>query len=292
MREGYRVIEEQIRRGRRTAQALDEEPWNASAHRERRRPSRHDEEDRRREGRGSFSFLAAQMRRTERLAREILRQIGSARPDPWRLAELVCRLYVESVADLAVLGLDAMGALIPRRGDRRFEDDVERIDRDIRDNLEEIEAEEDFEEIDEDLAEEIEEDFLDDSWDWPAAPSVPTVVRSTVPIPVSVWSHERTEIDLDLPAGSQSLDLDIEPPLAAGTGEPPHPAFEAELVAIAGGPTILRITVPRDLPAGRYLRRVLIGATGEPVGTLTVQVGAVPPPKPSPGKHPKARKKT
>lgn len=103
------------------------------------------------------------------------------------------------------------------------------------------------------------------------------MVRSTVPIPVYVWSHEQTEIDLDLPAGSQSLDLAVEPPLAAGAGQAPQPAFEADFARLAAvaGTAVLRIDVPRELPAGRYLRRVLIRATGEPVGTLTVQVGQV-----------------
>jgi hypothetical protein len=260
VREGYRVIEEQIRRGRRMAQALDGEDRRADSPRGRRRP-REEDQGWNREPRGGFRFLESQMRRTERLVREILRQISSARPDPWRLSELVFRLYVESVSDLVLLGFDAFGALAPRRGDR-FEEDVERIDRDIEESFEE---EDDFE-----------GESDSEPWDWPAPPSAPTVIRATVPIPVYIVSHERTEIDLDLPAGSQSLELEIERPMASGVDHRLRPAFEAELVALADGPAILRLEVPRDLPTGRYQRRVLIRATGEPVGTLTVQVGTDP----------------
>lgn len=284
VREGYRVIEEQIRRGRRMAQELDDEPRSDDRHdRERRRRSGYHEEPRSRYGDepgpryggGAFHLLGMPMRHLERLVREILRQIGSARPDPWRLAELLFRLQIEAISELARLGFGTLGMAAPRWGDP-FEEDAARITHDIDDTLEEIEEEE-----------ELEEEIADELWEWPAPPSVPAVIRSTVPIPVWVWSHERTEIDLDLPAGSQSLDLEVEPPLAAGTGEPPHPAFEADLVVLADGPAILRIKVPRDLPAGHYLRRVLIRGTGEPVGTLTVQVGTLP--KAAPGPKPSSK---
>jgi hypothetical protein len=273
VREGYRVIDEQIRRGRRMAQALDEEGRRDRSAHEGRRPERREDRDGRRERPerpGGFGFLAAQMRRTERLAREVLRQIGSARPNPWRLAELIFRLYVESMGDLALLGFDAVGSLAPRWEDRwgdRFEEDVERIERDV---------EESFDDFEEELEEDVEEERAGRGGSWPAAPSAPTVIRSTVPIPIYVWSHERTEIDLDLPAGAQSLDLAIEPLRVAGTDHPAHPAFEAELVSLADGPVILRIEVPRALPAGLYRRRVVIRATGEPIGALTVQVGHLP----------------
>jgi hypothetical protein len=255
------MVNEQIRRGHRMAQALDEEDRSDRwPHRERRRQPGYDEEDWRRERRGGHHFLEMPMRHVERLTREILHQIGSARPSPWRLAELVLRLQLEAFSELTRLGFSALGGFAPR-GEDYFEEDTAWVERDI---------DESYEEIQEEIWEEERES---EAWDWPPAPSSPTTVRSTVPIPVYVSSHERTEIDLDLPAGSQSLELEVEPPPDSGAG---RPAFEAELVAFADGPVILRIEVPRDLPAGRYRRRVLIRATGEPVGNLTVQVGAPP----------------
>lgn len=289
VRVGSSVIDEQIRRGRRMAQDLHREPRENDPRRGRSRPSSwyEDEEPPYRYGygrepwpasRGGRGLFGMPLRHLERLLREVLNQIVSVRPNPWRLAELLLRLQIEAFSELARLGFGALGMAGmagPRWGDS-YDEDVDRVTRDI---------DEGYEYDEEDEEDEEEEPWTDEPPGWPAAPSVPTVMRSTVPIPVHVWSHERTEIDLDLPAGSQSLDLEIEPPLAAGT-EPPQPAFEAELVAVAGGPTILRVNVPRDLPAGRYLRRVLIEATGEPAGTLTVQVGTVPPKA-----SPKARKK-
>jgi hypothetical protein len=266
VREGYRMIDEQIRRGHRMAQALGEEDWSGGpSHREPRRRSWYEEDDRRRGDRGGYRFLELPLRHVERLAREILRQIGSARPDPWRLAELIFRLQIEAFSELARLGFSALGGFTPRREDPFDEDteDVAWMDRDIDDSFDEQE-------------ETWEEERESEPWDWPVAPSSPATIRSTVPIPVYVSSHERTEIDLDLPAGSQSLELEVEPPPVSGADRPARPAFEAELVTLADGPVILRIEVPRDLPAGRYRRRILIRATGEPVGDLTVQVRASP----------------
>lgn len=284
--EGYRVIDEQIRRGRQTAQALDDdENRNDRSRGERRRWPRDERDERddwRRDERRGYNLLALPMRQIERLTREILRQIASARPDPWRLAELIFRLQLEAFSELARFGIGALGGFSPRREDP-FDEDVERIDRDIDERYEEIQEELDYEE---------DEDDEDEPWLWSPAPSTPTTIRSTVPIPILVSSHERTEIDLDLPAGSQSLDLAIEPPMAVGAGEVPHPAFEAELIVLADGPPILRIEVPRDLPAGRYLRRVLIAATGEVVGGLTVQVGTASKPGPKPRPKPKASPRT
>lgn len=276
VREGYRLIEEQIHRGRRMAQELDDEPRTGERYyRERRRRSRYDEEPWPRYGgggRGGFHLFEMPIRHIERLTREILRQIGSGRPAPWRLAELVFRLQIEMISELARLGFSVLGGG-PPCWDDPFDRDADRVTRDIDESLDEIE--------------EMEEEELEaEPWDWPAAPSTPTTIRSTVPIPVYVSSHERTEIDLDLPAGSQSLDLEVEPPMVSGTDQPAPPAFEAELVVIADWPAILRIEVPRGQPAGRYRRRILLRATGEPVGALTVQVGTVPA-----ATAPKARKK-
>jgi hypothetical protein len=273
VREGYRVIEEQIRRGRRMAQELNGEPRGGDPYgrepgRPRSRPgeeprARYREEPWGRHGGGAFHLLGMPLRHMERLVREILRQIGSARPEPWRLAELLFRLQIEAISELARLGFGALGRPNPRWEDP-FEEDAAGITSDIDESLEEIEDEE------------LEEEFADERRDWRGAPSAPAVIRAAVPIPVYLWSHERTEIDLDLPPGAQSLDLEVESPLVAGTDQPPHPAFEAAFVALAYGPAILRIEVPRELPPGRYPRRVLIRATGEPVGTLTVQVGTLP----------------
>ncbi|HYU35714.1 MAG TPA: hypothetical protein VEW48_26455 [Thermoanaerobaculia bacterium] len=301
VRDGYRVIDEQIRRGRRMAQELDDELWNDDRHdRERRRRARYQEETRSgyneepwpRSGGGGFGLLGMPLRQMERLCREILRQIVSMRPDPWRLIELLFRLQIEMMSELARCGFGVLGMAKPRWGDS-FEEDVQRVERDIDESLNEIDDEDD-DFLDED---EDEGEIEDERRNWPAAPSVPAVIRSTVPIPVYVWSYERTEIDLELPAGAQSLDLVAEPPLATGTDQPALPAFEADFVALADGPVILRIEVPRGLPAGQYLRRILVRATGEPVGDLTVQVGTVPKPSskpsPKPGQEPgqKARKR-
>jgi hypothetical protein len=259
VRAGYRVIEEQIRRGRRMAQTLDEEEWNGDPSPGARRPrSPYAGRGGRRESTGGFRLLETQMRHIGLLVREILRQMSSERPEPFRLAELVFRLYVESLSELARFGFDALGALAGRREDS-FAADVDEIDRDIDETWEEIEDDEEEPE----------------ARDWPAAPGAPTVIRAKVPIPVYVASDEKTEIDLDVPAGSQPLTLEVETPAASAAGEP-APAFEADFVALPDGPVILRIEVPRDLPAGRYLRRILIRATGEPVGSLKVQVGTLP----------------
>lgn len=288
--EGYRVIDEQIRRGRRTAQALEDEDrneryWGPRRGQRRRWPrddwdvrdERDERDDWRRDDRSGYNLLALPVRQIERLTREILRQIASVRPDPWRLAELIFRLQLEAFSELARFGIGALGGFSSRREDP-FDEDVERIGRDIDERYEAIQDELDDEEAE------------GGPWFWPPAPSAPTTIRTTVPIPILVSSHERTEIDLDLPAGSQSLELTIEPPMAVGAGELPLPAFGAELIALGEGPQILRIDVPRDLPAGRYLRRVLVAATGEAVGELTVQVGAVPKPGPRLKARPKARK--
>lgn len=275
VREGYRVIEEQIRRGRRMAEKLDDEPWYGDRHdRERRQRSRYSPENQTGyeeespwscSGGGGLGLLGMPLRHLDRLVREILRQISSARPDPWKLIELLLRLQIEAVAELARLGFGTLGMMSPRGGDS-FDKDYRRVERDIDESLDEID------DMDDDPDEgEIE----DELWDWPAAPSVPTVIRSTVPIPVHISTHERSEVDLELPAGAQSLDLVIEPPLATGP-EPALPAFEAEFIALSDGPVILRIEVARDLPAGVYRRRVLVRATGEPVGDLTVQIGTIP----------------
>jgi len=282
------VIDEQIRRGRRMAQELDDEPWSddrGGRHdRERRRRSRDYEEPRsgygeepwHRSGGDAFRLLGMPLRHMERLIREILRQIVSVRPDPWRLIELLFRLQIELISELARLGFGALGTVSPRGGDA-FDEDYRRVDRDIDETLDEIEDREYLEDDEiEDREEWEEEELEEEAWEWPAAPSVPTVIRSTVPIPIYVSAHERTEIDLELPPGAQSLELVVEPLLAAGTDQPPRPAFEAELVTLPDGPMILRIEVPRDLPAGQYRRRILVRATGEPVGGLIVQVGTLP----------------
>jgi hypothetical protein len=290
VREGYRVIEEQIRRGRRMAQELGEDDLGPGPQRRpgphrgpgpQRRPGPHrgpgpyhrprsedgcDEREGSWEGRGGFHLLGMPLRHLERLVREILRQVGSARPDPWRLAELLFRLQIEAISELARLGFGTLGMVAPRWGDS-FEEDVDRVARDVDETLEEIEEE----------WEDLEEDEIEDErFDWTAAASVPTTVRSTVPIPVYIVAHDRTEVDLELPPGAQSLDLVVEPQVVTGTDQYPHPAFEAIFIPLAYGPVILRVEIPRDLPAGRYLRRILVRATGEPVGDLTVQVGVTP----------------
>jgi hypothetical protein len=283
VREGYRVIEEQIRRGRRMAQDLDDEPRTGDRHDRYDRYDRRDpydgepwrrsgypEEprsgygDRRHRYGGRLDLLGMPMRHLGRLVEEILHQIGSARPDPLRLAGMLLELQVEAVSELVRLGFSSLG-LAADRGDA-FAEDARRVARDIDDTLEEIE--------DEEIEEEIEEE---ERWDWPVPPGVPTVVRSPIPIPVYVWSHEATEIEIELDPRERPLDLEVEPPLAVGTGEPPAPAFEADFIPLADGPVILRIEVPRELPPGRYPRRIVTRATGEPVGTLTVQVGEILP---------------
>jgi hypothetical protein len=267
VREGYRVIDEQIRRGHRMAQTLDEEDRSGGPPRRGQgRRSWHDEDDRRYEPRGGYRIPETPMGQVGCLARDILRQIGSARPDPWRLAELILRLQLAAVSELARLGFSALGGFTPRYEDP-LDEDVERIDRDIDESFDGIE----------DVQEEIwEEERETEPWDLPEAASAPVTIRSTVPIRISVSSHERTEIDLDLPAEAQSQELEIEAPRVSGATHRARPAFEAELAAHADGPAVLRVEVPRDLPAGRYRRRVLVRATGEPVGNLTVQVGLSP----------------
>ncbi|HEY4575094.1 MAG TPA: hypothetical protein VIJ26_14045 [Thermoanaerobaculia bacterium] len=276
VREGYRLIDEQIRRGRRVAQTLDDEPRSRGPRGRRDREPGYEEprssydDEQPWGGSDPFRLLGMPMRHLDRLVREILRQIRSARPDPLRLAGLLVQLQIEAFSEVARLGFGALG-MGSRWGDA-FREDVNRVQRDVDEGLREIEEDEEegYEEW------EAEEEQEDEPWEWPAAPSAPAVIRASVPIPVWVWSHERTEIHLDLPPGAQSQPLAVEPPLAVGAGEPPAPAFEAEFVALADGPTILRVEVPRELPAGLYPRRIVTRATREPVGTLTVQVGTLP----------------
>ena len=274
VRVGSSVIEEQIRRGRRAAEDLHRESRGRRGHYHGgyRPGSWHgDEEPRYRHGyepwpgygdRGRRGLLGMPMRHLERLLREILHQIVSVRPDPWRLAELLIQLQIEAISELARLGFGALGMMGPRWGDS-FDEDVDRVTRDIDEGYE-------YDDEDDD------EPWIDEPRHWPAAPSTPTTIRTTVPIPVYVSSHQRTEIELTLPAGSQSLDLEIEPTLVAGATRPTRPPFAAELVAFEDGPAILIVEVPRDLPAGRYQRRILVRATGDPVGELIVQLGDLP----------------
>jgi hypothetical protein len=297
VREGYRVIDEQIRRGRRTAQEHEDEPWSEGSRRSGRSrepwpwPEYEDEEPRSRyseepwsRSRGPFDLLGMPMRHLERLLKEILRQVGSARPDPLRLAGLLFQLQVEAIAELTRLGFGALGA--GSRWRDAYREDAYRGRRDVDESLRE--SEEEYETY----GREAEEEPADEPWEWPAAPSAPAVIRASVPIPVWVWSHERTEIDLELPPGAQPVELEVEPPVAVGTGEPPAPAFEAEFVALADGPVVLRVEVPRELPAGLYPRRIVTRVLGEPVGVLTVQVGTLPPtPEPGPSPRQKSRQK-
>ncbi len=303
VREGYRVIEEQIRRGQRVAQGMDDEPRSRDRygreHRERRgrRPRPGPEESwpgydydvPPRGGSDPFHLLSMPARHLGRLVQEILRQIGSARPDPLRLAGLLFQLQIEAIAELTRLGFSTLG-LGSRWGDA-FQEDVYRVQHDIDEGVREIEEEEE-----EGYGEWRDDEPGHGSWDWRGIPGAPAVIHASVPIPVYVESHESTEIVLDLPPGSHLQSLEVEPPLAVGTAEPPAPAFEAEFVDLADGPVILRVEVPRDLPAGLYPRRIVTSATGEPVGTLTVQVGTIPKPssktprKVSPKPRPRAEK--
>jgi len=276
VRVGSSVIDEQIRRGRRMAQDLHREPRERSSrHGGYRHETRYEDEEPRyrqgyepwpagdRRGRGLFGMP---VRHLERLLREILHQIVSVRPNPWRLAELLLQLQIEAISELARLGFGALGMLGPCGRDS-FEEDVERVERDIDETLDEIE-----EEIDEEILE-------DELFDWPPVPSTLTTIKYTqVPIPIYVVSHKLTEVDLDLPAGAQYQELEVEPLVVTGTDHPvvSAPAFEAEFVALVDGPLILRIEVPRELPEGTYVRRILDCATGEPVGKITVGLLAIP----------------
>ena len=262
VRAGYRVIEEQIRRGRRMAQTLDEEDRRDG----RTAGARRRQEDTGRsrgESRGGFRLLETQMRHIGLLAREILRQMSAGRPDPWRLSELVFRLYAEAIGELARFGFGALGGLTGRRD--TFAADVDAIDRDIDDTWDGLDEFDDQEDEEGEVP-----------WDWPAAPGAPAVIRTKVPIPVWIASEEATEVDLDLPAGTQLQDLEVEEPGSgdpSGVTEPGEPAFSAAFVALAEGPVILRIEIPHGLPAGLYVRRILDGSTDEPAGSLKVRVG-------------------
>lgn len=295
VREGYRVIEEHIRRGRRAAEELDHEEPNGA--RRRTRTDRDDpERDRRREEPGMLGFLADLMRRTERLVREVLRQLQSGRPDPWRLAELIFRLHVESVSDLAAFGFASVGAWSPYREDR-FARDVDHIVDDIEETFEHL-AETDDESDDND------ED--DKPWaearTWPAGPHARTTIESTVALPVYVCSAVETHLQLDLSPDTPDRDLAVEtlwpapsdPPTASLSArtktrsaakkarvQPKESApsstshiSEVEILRLAGGPAILRLVVPRHLTQGRFHGRILRRSTGEPAGSLTVRLGA------------------
>jgi hypothetical protein len=233
------------------------------------------------------------MRHLERLAREILDQVLSARPDPFRLAGLLFQLQIEAFSELARAGLGGWGGRRP-------------------DHFHPIDPDDEGEEHGH-------EPEGEPWWDWPAAPSAPTGIRSTVPIPVYVWSRVGTEIDLDLRPGSQDLDLRVErlrpvdsQPIPVHvhtethTDPEPHTHTyvhgllpEAEFISVHGL-TLLGVRVPPGQPAGRYRGVVRCWTGGEPLGTLTVEVEGIPtvittvrpktPPKKTPAKKATAKK--
>ncbi|HET9211535.1 MAG TPA: hypothetical protein VFR03_14100 [Thermoanaerobaculia bacterium] len=259
---GYSVINEQMYRGYRTAEEVGGEPRSHGPYgpeRRERRPGPGYGEPRHRD-RGHWHrhgdhwdwhgggprFLSLPLRQLERLIDEILHQIGSARPDPFRLGGLLVQLQIEAVSELVRLGLG--GWMDPYRG--------------------EVYHQPGFDEPWE-PDEEPEED--EPGWEWPAAPSSPVRVRATVPIPVYVWAEEGAEVDLDLRPGSQDLELRAEALQSVDAG---HPAImDADFVPVAPGLTVLRVIVPPGQPSGRYRGVVRIRGAGRPVGTLTVEVG-------------------
>lgn len=268
VREGYRMINEQIRRGHRAARELDgEDPYQPRAY----APYRGG-----RDSSSDFQPRPSDPQDVAGLVQEILRLLTSGRPSPWRLAELILRLQLAVVSQFAQLGLSTLGGFpaapqpYSRHSGYTGDDYLYRNARQAEQEVELYGEVLDWEEEDE----EWEED--EDAWDWSGAPGAPTTIRANVPIPVYVSSRERTEIDLDLPAGVRLPELGIEPTWVSDAGLNVRPPFEAELVALVDGPVILRIDVPPDLPAGQYRRRVLDRATGQPVGAVVVQIGRFP----------------
>ena len=190
-------------------------------------------------------LFEAQVHRTRRTLEDVAGELTSSRPDLLRLAEIVLSAYVEAAADVARLGFDALGSLAPGWARELATD-----------------AEEWFEDLEELVAE---------PWQWTPGPSCPTTIKSTVPIPVVVWSHRPIRIDLDLVPGSQSGQLAIDT-LSPGDRDKP-PLLDVDFVPVLNGPTLLRIRIDDDQPADTYRGQVFDPASGESVGQLTVGIG-------------------
>jgi hypothetical protein len=115
----------------------------------------------------------------------------------------------------------------------------------------------------------------DDAWDMggPArsvAPSPPSP-RAHVALAVEVTATQPTEVAVDLRSGIDARDLavldlcDI-----ADRGKPPLSAISLD--NDADGRPRVRITVPRDQPAGVYVGAIVDRERGEGAGTLRVTV--------------------
>lgn len=252
VREGYRVLWEQIRRGRRVASELGDP--DAFRGRRRRYDEDFDEEPPRRRS-GAPGFVQEQLRRTTETLREIADELASRRPSPLRLGESTLSFYAESGLDLALLGFELLGSALPGLS--------REVDRGVERGFDEfMEAAE--------LPEEIAEELAADASDWRPGPSSPTEIQENVSIPIVVWSSRPTRIELIMEPSAQGGLLALQTLRAEYPNTPP--LLEVAFVPIVCGPTILRIRVPDRQPAGRYSGKVVDDETGQPVGTLSVEV--------------------
>lgn len=89
-------------------------------------------------------------------------------------------------------------------------------------------------------------------------------------IPVTVSSSRATLCTLKLDPGAETRPLEACQLWARDRTKPP--LMDAAFVADSNGKTFLRVRVPDDQPADTYLGVICDRTTGEPLGTLSVEI--------------------
>lgn len=99
----------------------------------------------------------------------------------------------------------------------------------------------------------------------PGSPASPAA-----PIPVTVFSSRPTRCDLKLDPGAEAQPLEACQLWARDTAKPP--LLDVSFNTGSEGKVFLRVRVPDDQPADLYLGVVCHRTTGEPLGTLAVEI--------------------
>lgn len=102
----------------------------------------------------------------------------------------------------------------------------------------------------------------------PGTPGAPA--SSAAPIPVTVLSSRPTRCDLKLDPGAEAQPLQACQLWARDTAKPP--LLDVSFDTGSEGKVFLRVRVPDDQPADLYLGVVCHRTTGEPLGTLAVEI--------------------
>lgn len=103
----------------------------------------------------------------------------------------------------------------------------------------------------------------------PAPAPTPIIIDDTK-IPVTVSSSRPTRCTLKLDAGAETRPLEACQLWSRDRAKPP--LMDAAFAAGSNGNIFLRIRVPDDQPADTYLGVICDQATGEPLGTLSVEI--------------------